>query len=313
MSSCFRRLRTWTGWLSAAWILTPGIALAEGPTIQHEPINMAMENQPISILAKVNPGSAPVQSVVLHYSQSRDASPIKQLMTPTGDDMYVATIPAQHLGGAPTVYYYIEVIDRSEEWAETTWHQVQIRREVTGTPPPVAPPVTSTPAVEPSIITHDARPTQPPVQVDGSRPQKTDDSDTMKWIAGGALAAGAAVAIVAAADSGGGGGGGSTPPPMDMDDGTDTNMTDTVVCTSADVTGIWQSPNPSAPGFQLSADFSAQFFTAPGEPLDPGSWRLADCMITLSPSSNNAYQGTGTLSDDKTTLDLNGIPFVKTN
>ena len=90
-------------------------------------------------------------------------------------------------------------------------------------------------------------------------------------------------------------------------------MTGPEECTSEDVVGIWQSTDPSAPGFQLSGDGSGRFFTSPGEPLDVGSWDLADCILTLMPTSNTVYLGSGMISQDKTSVDINGTTFLKTN
>lgn len=260
------------------------------PTIEHDPVTLAVRGQPLSILARVTRGTAPIRSVTLHYAPSRDAAPVKQTMSASGAALYTGTVPETHFRDAARLYYYIEVIDAQEEWAETPWQEVRVQDPRSATQPVVEP---STPGGA----------SRPPAQGGGM--------STGKWIAGGALAAGAAVAIFAAADSGGGGGGTS---PNGGTDPTDPPPEDPEECTDEDVIGTWLSiDQDAAPGFRILADGSALFFAPPdGEP-DTGGWGRVACQVTLIPLlPGSSYRGTATLAPDKASLSLNGSTFVKT-
>jgi hypothetical protein len=131
-------------------------------------------------------------------------------------------------------------------------------------------------------------------------------------IGGGALAAGAAVAIVAAAGSGGGGGGSSDNADANNTGGGGGGDTNTVVCTADDAIGTWTGTT-SAPGFILGANGAAQFFATVNGVPDEGSYGLVDCTLRLMPSSptNVIYRGSGELSEDKTSVTINGITFTR--
>ena len=286
--------------------VSPGWGQTRGPTITHEPITVAARGQAISILARVRTGSAPIKTVTLYYTPSRDSSPIAQPMTPTGGEVYVGTIPTTYITSSPSVHYYLEAVDMQDEWAETQWTQVQIRDARTPEGPTA---VDRSPTATPSGVA---------TPVAGSRARSGDGGglSTGAMIGGGVLAAGAAVAIIAAAGSGGGGGGGGTTDGGTTNGGTtnggggggDTNTT--VECTADDAVGTW-SGIPSAPGFILSVDGRAQFFATVNGVPDEGSYGLVDCTLTLTPFSNEVYRGSGELSADKSAVTINGVTFNK--
>lgn len=272
---------------SAGWAQQQGAA--QGPSIVHEPPRFAVKGQPLSILAKVQAGNSPIKAVSLHYSPSRDTAPIKQPMTSAGPNVYVATVPSTHMSSMPSVWYYIEAVDQQDEWAETEWHQVQVGGQREPDPTPAAakqsPAGPGVPTVTPSQEKHGA--------------------STGKLIAGGVLAAGAAVAIIAASGGGGSSDGGGG--------GTDGSSNDTSKCADSDAAGIWVGADTSlAPGFILQSSGSARFFASvDGEP-DVGSWGLVGCDLTLVPmGTNSVYRGTGTLSDDKMSVTINGFMYQK--
>jgi hypothetical protein len=146
------------------------------PVIQHDPITFAVPRQPLSIMARIAPGSAPIRSATLYYTPSRDTAPIAQPMTPSGGNLYVATIPPAHLQSVDQIFYYIETVDQREEWAETPYQLITVRpsdEAAETTAPPAAP--------------------------------AESGSKRIYWLAGGAAAIG--IGAAALAGSGGGGGG----------------------------------------------------------------------------------------------------------
>ena len=295
-------------WVLPIWMMVATVACrgqaATPPRIEHQPVNVAAEGHAISILAHVKPGGARLKTVTLHYAPSRDASPLKQAMTHSGRGVYVGTIPAAYLGKTPKMSYYIEAVDEREEWAETQWHEIQILK---ARPEPAAlidrtserVPVKRSPYAQAPVT---------PGNAEGA------GISTTTWVIGG-LAAGAAIAIAAAAGGGGrsaiatnamtvtGGGGNDGP-----------SETNTVTCTRTDPVGTWIGVTDPviAPGFALFPDNSGQFLDELGGTPGVGSWTLVGCDLTLFPTGTNiVYRGTGTISDDKSSVTINGFTYRK--
>jgi hypothetical protein len=286
--------------LGCALIIWMGFATAADaasrPTIEHQPVPVAAQGQSLSILARVKPGAARIKSVTLHYAPSRDGSPIKLLMTPSGGGLYAATIPADHLSSTATLSYYIEAFDDRDEWAETRWFDVRLDS-----------------GRAPEVIQHAGGAGESgPVDVDTSPDGAGKKSNTTKIVVGSALAVGAIVGIAAAAGGGGGGGGGGsntntmgggTSPPTEPD-----------MCETSDAVGTWIGlTDPAvAPGFALLSGNTGQFFIEIGGAPVAGSWTLVGCELTLLPPEEaSVYRGSGTLSEDKTTVTINGFEFRK--
>ena len=97
------------------------------PIIEHDPVSVAVQGQPITILAKVSDDAGSVKSVVLYYTPSKDAAPFKIPMHASGAHVYYGTIPTDLIGESDRISYYIEAIDNMETMAETSWYNVEIR------------------------------------------------------------------------------------------------------------------------------------------------------------------------------------------
>ena len=97
------------------------------PLIEHDPVSVAVQGQPITILAKVSDEGGTVKSVVLYYTPSRDAAPFKIPMHASGAHVYYGTIPTDLIAGADRISYYIEAVDNLDTMAETSWYDVEIR------------------------------------------------------------------------------------------------------------------------------------------------------------------------------------------
>jgi len=282
----------WMGFLTAA-------DAASRPTIEHEPVPVAVQGQSLGILARVKPGAARIKSVTLHYAPSRDGSPIKLPMTPSGGGLYAATIPADHLSSTPTLSYYIEAFDDRDEWAETRWFDVRLD--------------SGRGALSPDVIQHNEGDSESrPIDSDSSHDGSGQKSNTKKIVIGSALAVGAIVGIAAAAGgSGGGGGGGSN---TNVTGGGTSPPTEPDTCEDTDAVGAWVGlTDPAvAPGFALVSGNTGQFFVEIGGAPVAGSWTLVGCDLTLIPPEEaSVYRGSGTLSDDKTTVTINGLTFRK--
>jgi hypothetical protein len=169
-----------------AWLAGQGAKPIEAPHIAHDPVGVALRGQPITVLAQIS-SAAPIKTVLLHYTLSKDASPFKLSMQSAGPAIFTGTIPATLLGNAAKVSYYIEATDVRDASAETPWYTVQIKGAGDGLPAPVA---ISTPA--PAM----------------GAPAETNQTS----YAGAALIAGGAAAVVGAglflASRGGGSDGG---------------------------------------------------------------------------------------------------------
>lgn len=179
------------------------------PVIDHDPVSVAVQGQPITILAKVSDDAGSVKSVVLYYTPSKDAAPFKIPMHASGAHVYYGTIPTDLIGESDRISYYIEAVDNMETMAETSWYNVEIRNSsAAGTTPKT----TAQPA---------RRAAEEPVQkIAPSTPagQEGDKANLVGIgiIAGGAVAvAGGALLASNMGDDGGGddssdGGGGTT-------------------------------------------------------------------------------------------------------
>lgn len=269
---------------------------ASRPAIDHELVPVAAQGQPLSILARVKPGEARIKSVTLHYAPSRDGSPIKLPMTPSAGGMYVATIPANHLSSTPTISYYIEAIDNRDEWAETRWFEVRLD--------------SGKPITEFDVVQHRSG-TAKPIGGDASADGTGEKSNTSKIVVGSVLAVGAIVGIAAVAGGGGGGGGGSS---TNMTGGGTSPPPEPDICENTDAVGTWVGlTDPSvAPGFALLNGNTGQFFVEIGAAPFAGSWTLVGCDLTLIPAEEaSVYRGSGTLSDDRATVTINGLTFRK--
>lgn len=163
------------------------------PTIVHDPVEVAVRGQPITILARVTDPSGQVKSVTLFYSVSKDVAPFRTPMQTTGRaDTYYGTIPAEHLAKAETIYYYIEAMDPNETAQETPWYTISVRSASQGAREGVAKKAAASAGISSSEATPDNEP-------------------TVRWGTVGLIAGGAAAVVGGAfLISGGGGGGGDS-------------------------------------------------------------------------------------------------------
>ena len=90
------RIMSW----GLALALTAGPLLAQeralGPQVAHRPVGYAPRGRPLGGTATITPRGAPVKRVTLYYTPSRDMSPFKVSMLPTGDNLYLGTLPSHH-------------------------------------------------------------------------------------------------------------------------------------------------------------------------------------------------------------------------
>ena len=307
-----------------------------GPVLAHEPVAVAVEGEPLSILTRVAALGSPVKQVTLNYSLSKDGSPVSVHMDATEQGLYMGTIPASHFATANSVWYYIEAVDEADEWAETSWHQVLIKRADDPPEPEFVDPARSAPAPTPTTRTVTPAPTRQPAPtartttrtpapapapapsrgpVIDNRPDN-EGLGTPAVVAGGAVLIGAGViAAIAASDSGGSDdpapASTNTPPPTMMTTTNGTDSTDTMMaaatptetgfqCSAEELQGQW-SGDAIAPGFTLLPG-SAQF-QLPGNTAVNGTWSpdSVNCIISLTPPPDDAlavslYQGTGTVA-----------------
>lgn len=175
-----RRLSVLCPAICAAVLLSTGqqaSARNTPPVIKHAPVTVALHGQAIVIKANVTDDTK-VKSVTLYYSTSKDVAPFKLDMQPAGQDNFVCTVPADLLGYAVTMTYYIEAVDNVDQTSETRWYNVSIQPAKSGSKTEI----------------------------------KTGSEDESFWkttalIGGGVALAGGAAAIIAANS------GSSTPPP----------------------------------------------------------------------------------------------------
>lgn len=123
--------------LAVAWVAGQGAKPIEAPNITHDPVGVALRGQPITVLAQIS-SAAPIKTVTLHYTLSKDASPFKLTMQPAGPAIFTGTIPATLLGNAAQVAYYIAATDARDVATETPWYTVQIKGTGDALPAPVA-------------------------------------------------------------------------------------------------------------------------------------------------------------------------------
>lgn len=110
-----------------AAVLAAVPAAGGAPRIEHQPVAIAMEGQPLTIRARVVDESGPVRSVILYFAVSPDAAPYPVPMQPAGASLYVGTVSETVLAGIPGLSYYLEAIGASGISAETPWHRVEVR------------------------------------------------------------------------------------------------------------------------------------------------------------------------------------------
>lgn len=272
-------LIAWTGFAVAA-------NAASRPSIKHESVPFFVQGQPLTVVARIKPGDARIKSVTLHYTASRDASPIKLLMTPAGGGRYAATVPADHLSSTASISYYIEAIDEADIWAETNWYEIRLNSS--------------------GVVKRLQSPTGSSYPDDVSR----ESENSSKILVGGGIAA-AAIIGIAAVGGGGSGGSGSS---ENTTSGDGISQLPEPTCEDTDAVGTWigLTDPVAAPGFALQSGNTGQFFTKIGGAPVAGSWTLIECDLTLIPPEDaSSYRGTGILSDDRTTIEINGLTFRK--
>jgi hypothetical protein len=138
-------------------------------------------------------------------------------------------------------------------------------------------------------------------------PEERGGIPTPVLVGGGVILGGGVIAAIASSSGGGGGSSGGTTPPT-------TNQPPAAPeCTPEEIVGSWSGPSAGiAPGFSLASNGSANFVLPFGEGVEPGSWSLTDCTLTLVPGgTNQLYRGTGRISEDKTRVTINQIEYIK--
>jgi hypothetical protein len=133
----WRTTGCWWLVLGVAWLAGQGAKPIEAPQITHDPVGVAPRGQPITVLAQIS-SAAPLKSVALHYTLSKDASPFKLAMQAAGPAIFTGTMSAALLGNAAEVSYYIEATDVRDAATETPWYRVQIKGVGDAPPAPVA-------------------------------------------------------------------------------------------------------------------------------------------------------------------------------
>jgi len=190
------------------------------PVISHEPVNTAATNAPITILANVDDPASKIKSVFLHFTPSRNASPNKVVMTSTGVGAYYGVIPKQFISGKLQLFYYVEAISESGEWAETPWHTLDVKSTTAGSRVVNTVPVAGAASTESQTHTEtksrevgQPRTTQQPAERPPQYPaypaEEEDGITDSKWFWPALI--GGVVVVGAVALSGGGGGGGGNP------------------------------------------------------------------------------------------------------
>lgn len=105
------------------------------PVIRHSPPRTALRGRSLVLRAQVTPGSAPIRSVTLYGTSSRDAAPFPLPMSDAGAGAYVVTVPGSLVGEGDEFTYYIEALDTLEAAGETPWHSVRLRSPTREDPP----------------------------------------------------------------------------------------------------------------------------------------------------------------------------------
>ncbi len=140
---------------------------SSGPLIAHEPAAVAIAGQPLEVSSRVSSIGTPIRTVTLNYSISQDISPSSITMERGSMGQFTARIPASQFDGQNSFWYYIEAVDEADEWAETPWHQVQVRSMAT---PPAAPPE---PQPRPAVTQRPTPAPTPPAPAIADRPAPT--------------------------------------------------------------------------------------------------------------------------------------------
>lgn len=323
MQKSIRRTTT----AALAWSLSCLFAAAQPLTIRHTPITRAVPGQPLTLKATVTGGEGGITDVTLHYALFRDAAPFRIAMNASGLDLYIGTIEAGLLRGAPSFSYFISAEDAQGNFEETAWHDVSLR-----TPPPTpapapAPVVRPAPTPTPPPIVQPTRPQAPaPAPVAPSAPApapRPESREGMSAATVGILAGGAAAVAIGAylvSDSGGGGGGDSA-----SDDGADpvdaagTYNGSASVCLTPDGGTTSCEARPASilidnngrvfsdslqPGQNLSANLSGNTFTMQASINDPGTGTTGSILYSGDVVGNRIV---GTVSG---TADINGVPGI---
>lgn len=133
-------------WLVALWsVLAWG---DQRPVIKHDPATVVIRGQALGLTASVQDDAGAVKAVNLFYTASRNTTPFKIKMNPSGSSVYYGTIPGHLIGPATDeIYYYIEATDTQDQVAETDWFAVKVREASAGAAP------VATPRIQPSTTT----------------------------------------------------------------------------------------------------------------------------------------------------------------
>lgn len=92
------------------WFISALTIHPVAPLIRHIPLNGWIREEPLSIRASVT-GVNPIGQVILNYQTENERGYHMLIMTPVGNNGYLATIPAAYLEQGHLINYYITALD----------------------------------------------------------------------------------------------------------------------------------------------------------------------------------------------------------
>jgi hypothetical protein len=257
-------------------------------SVKHDAVSVTMADQPLTLIATVQPGNAPILTVDLYYTQSAHAAPLKTEMKPAGMGVYQATIPSEFLKKNKVISYYMEATDTAGESVETKYRTVTIK-----------------PASE---MTYKSK----PAYAGGTREEKQNWKPAALIAVGGAVVVGWAIAE----NSGGSSGSEKAVDPQGEYSGSVTFCrvidADPITCSTIqttitiDSTGLVTSPD-LADGTSVVGELLGDAFdiTVPASQVDLG---FTGDIILSGTARNDVISGqiSGTASDMITTITYSG-------
>lgn len=113
--------------LAPALVLAAAPALAEPPSVDHQPVPCTVPGQPFTVCATVTDDGEVARSRV--YFKAEDAKFYSFVEMVFGGIEFCGTLPAPREGKVKTIEYYVQAVDDQYETFRTSTHLIALQPE----------------------------------------------------------------------------------------------------------------------------------------------------------------------------------------
>jgi hypothetical protein len=113
--------------LAAPLVLAAASALADPPSVDHQPVPCTVAGQPFTVCATVTDDGEVARSRV--YFKAEDAKFYSFVEMVFGGIEFCGTLPAPREGKVKTIEYYVQAVDDQYETVRTSTHLIALQPE----------------------------------------------------------------------------------------------------------------------------------------------------------------------------------------